>query len=483
MLSYLEDRLAAFFIYLKSIYLFGKADYGDLVNYTNTSNYLKEIKNKKCVVIQRGFYYYNYHPKEEDFDKYRDSLFNREENIKRYDDSFVVLRNIETGEIYLNVQHRDYSLYERKQVIIIKRRFDILALNTELTLNKKENLLCPVCFNKLIVSGQERLETLSEHVCDPNETPSLKDKYICSKNGCVTRLYDCCWNDYGEYYGGIKKIDENKDDYSDNSYHLDHEVFLNGIYDAINSGSRESSVNISGKNLTRNVWMPEDFSIGKYTFKVEIKHKSNYRGEVLGIKRKIQLLKRDGIRSYTHYSFPIFTFYRLLKDFIKFRAGYIKYRQTKLFDTRKEKTYIEEFEPKINDSWPYRIYNKIQIQLCRHEKKRAEDLVKTLERLFKAINDVLDNKPKLTHTYRNGKIFGFLLNPYKITISLDGKIYTETYTCMMSGKLLERVYNLYIEKNLPINLAIEQIDELTDQYRYGLLTLRKIYKSLKLQQV
>lgn len=57
---------------------------------------------------------------------------------------------------------------------------------------------CPVCRAKLIVNGQERLETLIEHVeC---REPSLKNSYICSNLNCPTHEFGVRWNDDGEFY-------------------------------------------------------------------------------------------------------------------------------------------------------------------------------------------------------------------------------------------------------------------------------------------
>jgi hypothetical protein len=62
-----------------------------------------------------------------------------------------------------------------------------------------KTLQCPKCFSFLYVSGQSRHETLSEHVINPNGTPSLKPEYRCP-NKCYPK---CVFWDYdGDAYIG-----------------------------------------------------------------------------------------------------------------------------------------------------------------------------------------------------------------------------------------------------------------------------------------
>lgn len=58
---------------------------------------------------------------------------------------------------------------------------------------------CPICEKELVVTGQERLETLDEHVCSPNDEPCLKDKYECVNRFC-SAYGMFMWNEYGELY-------------------------------------------------------------------------------------------------------------------------------------------------------------------------------------------------------------------------------------------------------------------------------------------
>ena len=54
----------------------------------------------------------------------------------------------------------------------------------------KDTMFCPYCGSPLVKSGnQRRMETLSEHVSNPNGTPSLKDEYVCSAEGLFNKQY------------------------------------------------------------------------------------------------------------------------------------------------------------------------------------------------------------------------------------------------------------------------------------------------------
>lgn len=62
-----------------------------------------------------------------------------------------------------------------------------------------EHLYCPFCDSKLEVTHQERYQDLSEHVSDPNGTPSLKDGYECLNTDCLAHgTFN--WIQDGDYY-------------------------------------------------------------------------------------------------------------------------------------------------------------------------------------------------------------------------------------------------------------------------------------------
>ena len=59
---------------------------------------------------------------------------------------------------------------------------------------------CPKCFHTLQVTGQARLETLLEHVSDPNGIPSMKDVYGCVNTKCE-KHHSGRWDEWGASYG------------------------------------------------------------------------------------------------------------------------------------------------------------------------------------------------------------------------------------------------------------------------------------------
>lgn len=61
-------------------------------------------------------------------------------------------------------------------------------------------LRCSCCKSPLFINGQARLETLVEHVSDPNGPVSLKDQFACSNESCATRAANVVWNEDGEVY-------------------------------------------------------------------------------------------------------------------------------------------------------------------------------------------------------------------------------------------------------------------------------------------
>ena len=64
------------------------------------------------------------------------------------------------------------------------------------------NLLCPCCDSKLIVTHQDRYQDLAEHVSNPNRPASMKDGYQCPNDKCIAHKCNVAWIEDGEYYTG-----------------------------------------------------------------------------------------------------------------------------------------------------------------------------------------------------------------------------------------------------------------------------------------
>lgn len=59
---------------------------------------------------------------------------------------------------------------------------------------------CPFCKEKLEKTHQGNYQTLSEHVCSPNETPILKDGFQCTNPDCIANTLTLTWLECGEAY-------------------------------------------------------------------------------------------------------------------------------------------------------------------------------------------------------------------------------------------------------------------------------------------
>jgi len=140
-------------------------------------------------------------------------------------------------------------------------------------------MLCPCCKTKLVVTGQERLETLEEHVSCVD--PCLKDKYECPNPSCAT-YQKCCWNEDGEHYQSFS----------------DKFPFIDNNSGPFGSFSRRINVEIYKHDEDR-----ELFKLGRFKFKLVYSYKANEDGEILSRKRRIEtwLKTRDDDWGYTLY--------------------------------------------------------------------------------------------------------------------------------------------------------------------------------------
>lgn len=74
-------------------------------------------------------------------------------------------------------------------------------------------ILCPCCLSPLVVTHRDRYQDMSEHVSNPNGTPSMKDGYQClNHDWCFASKYNCTWLEDGDFFcgtppGGMNYID------------------------------------------------------------------------------------------------------------------------------------------------------------------------------------------------------------------------------------------------------------------------------------
>lgn len=121
-----------------------------------------------------------------------------------------------------------------------------------------KELKCPVCERALERTTEGHFQTLSEHVSDPNRTPSLKPGYTCPYKYCAANNLGATWIESGELYmsppDGIAWTvahDILKKCSNDNDYH------------AINSWERYYNLGLTAvKRKTKSI------RIGRYKIKI-----------------------------------------------------------------------------------------------------------------------------------------------------------------------------------------------------------------------
>jgi len=201
---------------------------------------------------------------------------------------------------------------------------------------------CSICKSLLVKGGQERLETIDEHICCPNEPPKMKDKFVCSNSRCASSLANSCWNEIGDYYGDYvwsKKFQ-----------------FIDNLKSAFDSLARQLEVEIykEDENYTWFI-VPSWFPIRKgWKCKVEYSYEANEKGEILKRKRQYKWVTSDNVYHIGNF--------RMLKFSLK-----------RLWKSRKY-NYRENLEKNIKHSkWPKaelwrRIMGKISVILLKFYK-------------------------------------------------------------------------------------------------------------------
>ena len=136
---------------------------------------------------------------------------------------------------------------------------------------------CPSCESELVVIGQARLETICEHVCDPNGIPSMKNEYKCSNISCDTHLLNISWNKEGELYCGVYDsnidicyIGDNDGPFGTISRRFNVELYKNGVKDKT-----------------------ELFEVFGYKFTIRHKYTADEDGNVLSKGYKLEIWRRD----------------------------------------------------------------------------------------------------------------------------------------------------------------------------------------------
>lgn len=127
---------------------------------------------------------------------------------------------------------------------------------------KDQSIYCPVCKSKLEITHRGRYEDLSEHVSNPNGTPSMKDGYQClNVDWCDASHLNFTWILDGDCYAkppdGVSWSEANK---------RLKEASVSGMEFALNSWNHY--YNLGKKKIEDR---KKSFRIGKY--KIDIKPK------------------------------------------------------------------------------------------------------------------------------------------------------------------------------------------------------------------
>lgn len=193
---------------------------------------------------------------------------------------------------------------------------------------------CPKCKSELIKDGQARLQSLDEHVSNPNALPSLKTRYVCSNKECVCNTQEdesVCWNSDGECYGGFKIFEHGQNTGPYGSYERKAQV---EIYKHGPDGPLKKKVYLSP------IWM-----LWFYQPFIEYHYKSNENGDILKRSWSIEILKKDkglGNRYCVHASFCWQTWRFLWRNFKR---------------KMEDKNYAKAFSTGYNDRWVYRWFH------------------------------------------------------------------------------------------------------------------------------
>jgi len=188
---------------------------------------------------------------------------------------------------------------------------------------------CPCCKSELIVTGQERIEDISEHVCDPNGTPSLKDVYTCSNGDCPT-IGICQWIPSGELCTNGGKYDEFK-----------KIKFINSNTGPFGSYSRKSNVEIYKDGLKKK--SKEITLFNRIQFFYEYNYTSNEDGDVLSTSKRLKMILRNG-DLWVYGSFPWETIYYIFNSFNRCLKRYEKDKDNEYIKKELYKDFYVSFK-------------------------------------------------------------------------------------------------------------------------------------------
>ena len=207
-----------------------------------------------------------------------------------------------------NIQPKRTELQERA----LRRAKEIYNSNPK---QYDDTMFCPYCGSPLIKSGvQRRMETLSEHVYNPNGTPSLKDEYICSAEGMYQYLSEgkdkqlgCKFGILHSWNGGFEKGGSYISKFWRKLYDLSkksvinknvvnswfHEDYSHKHKAALNTYECEAQTSIYNEGLRRDILLPAWLTLNLIRLKLDFHYTADSFGEVTSTSVTLGFLKKD----------------------------------------------------------------------------------------------------------------------------------------------------------------------------------------------
>jgi len=145
---------------------------------------------------------------------------------------------------------------------------------------------CPKCKCLLKEWKMIRVETLDEHVTNPNGIPSKKMVYICSDAKCLSRKMGVFWNYVGELYS--KKYIRDMDEVI---------KWINNNDAPFGTFQRRANVEIYKKDENKYLFtfpIIKWFPLSGWKIRLEYRYKSNDDGDILSRKSKLIWITNKG---------------------------------------------------------------------------------------------------------------------------------------------------------------------------------------------
>lgn len=271
-----------------------------------------------------------------------------------------------------NIQPKRTPLQERA----LKKAKELYNSDPE---KYKDTMFCPYCGSPLIKSGnQKRMETLSEHVSDPNGIPSLKDEYICGAEGTFNRQYlisgsnerlGCKFGILHSWNGGFEKGSSYASDYWHELYELSEQSIVNKLviddwfhedyqhehYAALNTFECQSQTSIYNTGLKKAILLPAWLTFNLIRLKLDLHYSANDFGEVTSTSVTLGFLKKD--KNFRNEFCIVGQWFWNTWSYLNRKAqNHFKHAKRIANEKKKAKTIAKAMNISGNDAFIYRLH-------------------------------------------------------------------------------------------------------------------------------